>query len=143
MEIISAVFDTTVQRTGIGRLSEVRRHEHALPHNIFHAELHRVHLKLLCQFIDRRFQRKDSLGSSVTTVSARCLHIRVNYIAGKPGCLASAGVKRNGLMPGQTDRRRSMLTVSSGIGQGVKINGTDMSVLHGPQTNGHFHLMAG
>ena len=46
-------------------------------------------------------------------------------------------------MPGQTDRRRSMLTVSSGIGQGVKINGTDMSVLHGPQTNGHFHLMAG
>ena len=46
-------------------------------------------------------------------------------------------------MAGKANGGGSMLTVSAGIGQGVKIHNTDLTVLHGTHPQGDLHFVAG
>ena len=98
MEIVSTMFDTTVQCAGIGCLAKICRHKHTFPHNIFHTNFYRIHMKLLCQFIDRGLQCEYSLGRTVTTVRTCRLHIGVDHITGEPGCLTTTCIERNCFM---------------------------------------------
>ena len=116
MEVVGTVFDTAVQCTGICRLTEVSRHKHAFADNIFHTDLHWVHMQFLRQLIYCGFQCKNTLRRTVASVGSGCLNIRIDYVAGKSGCLTASGIKRKCFMSGKSYGRSSMFSVGTGIG---------------------------
>ena len=129
VENIFTFCNTAIQCTGIRLLTVIRRHDHAFPDNILFTECNGIHVKPCSQLIDSTLYCKKSLRCTVTTVSSGRLNVRIDHVIGKPVCLQTSGVKRNGFMSGQTYRCRSMLAKCSCIRQGIHIQRTDLSFL--------------
>ena len=93
--------------------------------------------------IDGVFQRKNALGCAISPIGSRTGMIAVNGICHKPEGFIFAAIKRNGFMSCQTDSRRTMFSICTGIGQYVHFNRPDGTVLHSAQLYLHAHFMTG
>ena len=135
--------ETVIQSASRCNLIIVGHHAHTLTYHIFHADLYRIHTDLTCQFINYRFQGKYTLCGAIAPICTGCTDIGINYIKGMSVSFQIGCIQGNRLVSGQSCRCRSMVSISTGIGQVVNFNGTDRSVMAGSNLHSHFHLMTG
>ena len=93
------------------------------------------------KLIDCRFQCKNALRRTITTVRT-CRHgIGVNHIISESICFG-CGVQRDRFVSGQTNRGRPMLAKCSGIRQGINVNCLENSIFIGSEPYMDLHLVA-
>ena len=140
---LTAMLHTTVQSTGIGNLVVVGGHDHAFLDHVDITDFRSIHTQLFGQFTDDGFYSEDTLGSTVTAVSARCLMVRINYIIVETMGFQGTGVQGQCLVTGKTNGGRTMFAVGAGIGQGIQIHNADLTIVHSTHSQRDFHLMTG
>ena len=133
---------TPIQCTGIRRLSKICRHKHAFFYHVLITKYGRIHVQFFCQFIHCRFQRKNSLRCPITPVCTRRLKIRIYNIIIETVRFQWAGIHRDWFMSGQSNRRRSMFSIGTGIRQCININRTNLTILICAQTKLDLHLVS-
>ena len=116
-------------------------HHIALLHGVLQAQCNGVHVQLVCQLVDRRFHRKQTLRSTIAAVCTSRHMVSIYHIADKAEGLGLA-VQRDGFVTRQTHSSGAMLTVSAGVGQSVQVDALHDAVSGSAQTDVHFHLMA-
>ena len=93
-------------------------HHIALLHGVLQAQCNGVHVQLVCQLVDRRFHRKQTLRSTIAAVCTSRHMVSIYHIADKAEGLGLA-VQRDGFVTRQTHSSGAMLAVSAGVGQSV------------------------
>ena len=116
-------------------------HHITLLHGVLQAQCNGVHVQLVCQLVDRRFHRKQTLRSTIAAVCTSRHMVSIYHIADKAEGLGLA-VQRDGFVTRQTHSSGAMLTVSAGVGQSVQVDALHDAVSGSAQTDVHFHLMA-
>ena len=76
-----------IKCTAIRCLPIICRHELSFFDHILHTDLHRIHAKFFCQFINRCLNRKDSLRRSISTISSCCHPVGIDHIVTEPVCI--------------------------------------------------------
>ena len=89
-------------------------HHIALLHGVLQAQCNGVHVQLVCQLIDGRLHRKQTLCSTIAAVCTGRHVVGIHHIADKAEGFGLA-VQRDGLMTGQTHGSGAMLAVSAGV----------------------------
>ncbi len=131
---------TAVQRRAGVHLAKVGRHHLLFLRCILKPQTDRIPPQLFRQLIDRRLHRKNSLRRSVSAVRTGRHDVGVDGIRAE--AKAFCPVQRDGFMAGQTDRRRPVFSVRTGVGQRVQVDGPDFSILRSSEADLHLHLMA-
>ena len=132
---------TPVQRTaGIYR-AVVGGHHIALLYGVLQAQCNGVHVQLVCQLIDGRFHRKQTLCSTIAAVCTGRHVVGIYHITDKAKGFGLA-VQRDGLMTGQAHGSGAVLAVSASVRQRVEVNALHDAVLGSAQTDVHLHLVA-
>ena len=96
----------------------------------------------MCQLVDCRLHRKQTLCGTVAPVCTGRHVVGVDYIADKAERLCLA-VQGDGFVSGQTHRGGTVFAVGTGIGQGVQVNALYDAVPGSAQTDVHLHLVTG
>ena len=118
----------------------ITRKRTALNRHIQFFDLYRIHSHFVCQFIYSRFYRKNTLGSTISTICSGCLYIGIDYIKSKTVCFCMS-VKCNGFMSAQSYCCRTVFAISPCIGQCININCLDDSIFICSCTYCDLHLM--
>ena len=95
----------------------------------------------MCQLVDRRFYRKQTLRSTIAAVCTSRHMVSIYHIADKAEGLGLA-VQRDGFVTRQTHSSGAMLAVSAGVGQSVQVDALHDAVSGSAQTDVHLHLVA-
>ena len=94
------------------------------------------------QLVDSRFHRKQALGRTIAAVRTGRHMVGVDHVADKTEGFGLA-IQRDGLVAGKAHRCGAVLTISTGVGQGVEVDALHDAVPGGTQTDVHLHLVAG
>ena len=130
-----------VQRTAGIYCAVVGGHHIALLYGVLQAQCNGVHVQLVCQLIDGRFHRKQTLCSTIAAICTGRHVVSIYHIADKAEGFGLA-VQRDGFVTGQTHGSGAVLAVSTGVGQGVQVDALHDAVLGSTQTDVHLHLVA-
>ena len=95
----------------------------------------------MCQLVDRRFHRKQTLRSTIAAVCTSRHVVGIYHITDKAEGLGLA-VQRDGFVTRQTHSSGAMLAVSAGVGQSVQVDALHDAVSGSAQTDVHLHLVA-
>ena len=130
-----------VERAGVELLVVVLRHDLALAHHVFKAQVGGVHVQHVGELVNGTLHGKLALGGTVAAIRAATVGIGVDGVPAKAARLHVV-VDGQALVARKADRRGSVLAISAGVGQRMQIDGRDGAVVHGAQLNGHLHLVA-
>ena len=95
----------------------------------------------MSQLIYCRFNSKNSLRCTISTISPCCLHIRINNIKCKTISFC-VSVKANWFVSAQSHCSRTVFTISPRIRQRIDINCSNDTIFICTCTHGNFHFMA-
>ena len=130
-----------VERAGVELLVVVLRHDLALAHHIFEAQVGGVHVQHVGELVDGALHGKLALGGTVAAIRAAAVGVGVDGVPPKAARLYMV-VDRQALVARKADRRGGVLAVRSGVGQRMQVDGRDGAVVHGTHLDGHLHLVA-
>ena len=105
-----------VERAGVELLVVVLRHDFALAHNVFKAQVGGIHVQHVGELVDGALHGKLALGGTVATIRAAAVGIGVDGVPAKAARLHMV-VDGQALVARKADRRGGVLAVRAGVGQ--------------------------
>ena len=141
VEHLAATVQAAIERTGVGHLVEVGGHGHALTQHVLLAQPDRVAAQHLGELVHRGFHGELALRRPETTVRARGLHVRVNHVGRELERFQRTRVQGDGLVPGETHRRPTMLAVRARVRQRRHVERADAPVVVRAKADLDFHFM--
>ena len=141
VEHLAATVQAAIERTCVGHLVEVGGHGHALAQHVLLAQPDWVAAQHLGELVHRGFHGELALRRPETTVRARGLHVRVNHVGRELERFQRTRVQGDGLMPGETHRRPTMLAVRARVRQRRHVERADAPVVVRAKADLDFHFM--
>ena len=141
VEHLAATVQAAIERTCVGHLVEIGGHGHALAQHVLLAQPDRVAAQHLGELVHRGFHGELALRRPETTIRARRLHVRVNHVGRELERFQRTRVQGDGLVPGETHRRPTMLAVRARVRQRRHVERADAPIVVRAKANLDFHLV--